>query len=314
MLQNFSARVEMDLANCPAVFLSYFHFVFVMKFSWQIQRSQWAIQVGWVGQFTNLDLLTFAIRFYLSPFAENFCKIVFDSFPSLALLSFWPAYDSLASKWKLIRLSTLRLFWSTLRVPIEASHGFQLTDKRRQQDRWLGHTQLPHLSCYSFTKRRRIVTIFFIVKDKRSAAEPKGRGKKHCALLQIFSKVTLTLFLFCTLTDPLAWNKLFGQGHDGLLLVPPSTVLGEQTRGVWRQPDFLPGGNVSPIIGMIKKHKWWKTDHSIRALRHGVREDLLSEIRTWSWLVSNFSTFSTPDRNKQSTEFTVQGTAWLSTT
>ena len=45
---------------------------------------------------------------------------------------------------------------------------------------------------------------FFIVKDKCGAAEPKGRGKKHCALLQIFSKVTLTLFLFCTLTDPLA--------------------------------------------------------------------------------------------------------------
>jgi len=31
--------------------------------------------------------------------------------------------------------SDARLFWSTLRVPIEASHGFQLTDKRRQQDR-----------------------------------------------------------------------------------------------------------------------------------------------------------------------------------
>ena len=43
-----------------------------------------------------------------------------------------------------------------------------------------------------------------------------------------------------------------------------------------------------------------KTDHSIRALRHGVREDLPSEIRTWSWLVrSGFSTFLTLDRNKQ---------------
>ena len=195
MLRNFSARVEMDLANCPAVFLSYFHFVFVMKFSWQIQKSQWAIQVGWVGQFTNLDLLIFAIRFYLSPFADNFCKIVFDSFPSLARISFWPAYDSLASEWKSTWLSTLRLFWSTLRVPIEASHGFQLTDKRRQQDRWLGHAWLPHISCYSFTKMRRIVTIFLFVKDKRGAAEPKGRGKKHCALLQIFSEVTLTLFV-----------------------------------------------------------------------------------------------------------------------
>ena len=31
---------------------------------------------------------TFTDFFYLSPFADNFCKIVFDSFPSLALLSF----------------------------------------------------------------------------------------------------------------------------------------------------------------------------------------------------------------------------------
>ena len=30
------------------------HCGFVMKYSWRIQRSQWAIQVGWVGQFTNL--------------------------------------------------------------------------------------------------------------------------------------------------------------------------------------------------------------------------------------------------------------------
>ena len=83
-------------------------------------------------------------RFFLPLLLRG--QIVFDSFPSLALLSFWPAYDSLASKWKLIRLSTLRLFWSTLRVPIEASHGFQLTDKRRQQDRWLGHTHWVLLS------------------------------------------------------------------------------------------------------------------------------------------------------------------------
>ena len=41
------------VANCPAAFLSYFHYGFVMKYSWQMQRSQWAIQVGWVGQFTR---------------------------------------------------------------------------------------------------------------------------------------------------------------------------------------------------------------------------------------------------------------------
>ena len=37
----------------------------------------------------------------------------------------------------LIRMITFRLFWSTLRVPMEASHGFRLTDKRQQQDRCL---------------------------------------------------------------------------------------------------------------------------------------------------------------------------------
>ena len=57
--------------------------------------------------------------------------------------------------------------------------------------------------------------------------------------------------------------------------------------------------------------------NSIRASRHGVREDLPSEIQTWSWLVSGFSTFSTPDRNKQTNNqqnSPVQGTAWPSTT
>ena len=29
------------------------HCGFVMKYTWQIQRSQWAIHVGWVGQFTR---------------------------------------------------------------------------------------------------------------------------------------------------------------------------------------------------------------------------------------------------------------------
>ena len=47
------SQVPGPLANCPAAFLSYFHCGFVMKYSWQIQRSQWAIQVGWVGQFTS---------------------------------------------------------------------------------------------------------------------------------------------------------------------------------------------------------------------------------------------------------------------
>ena len=42
------------LVNCPAVFLSYFHCGFVMKYSWQIQRSKWAIQVGWVGQWVEV--------------------------------------------------------------------------------------------------------------------------------------------------------------------------------------------------------------------------------------------------------------------
>ena len=42
-----------SVANCPAAFLSYFHCGFVMKYSWQIQRTQWAIHVGWVGQFTR---------------------------------------------------------------------------------------------------------------------------------------------------------------------------------------------------------------------------------------------------------------------
>ena len=37
----------------------------------------------------------------------------------------------------LITMIIIRLFWSTLRVPMEASHGFRLTDKRQQQDRWL---------------------------------------------------------------------------------------------------------------------------------------------------------------------------------
>ena len=133
----------------------------------------------------DLDPPTFADFFYLSPFADNFCKIVFDSFPSLALSSFWPAYDSLASKWKLTWLSTLRLFWSTLRVPIEASHGFQLTDKRRQQDRWLDHARLPHLSCYSFTKRRQIVTIFYC-KGQMRCSWAEGTGEEAlCSLTDI---------------------------------------------------------------------------------------------------------------------------------
>ena len=50
----FVSRLRCWLANCPAAFLSYFHCGFVMKYSWQIQRSQWAIQVGWVGQFTTV--------------------------------------------------------------------------------------------------------------------------------------------------------------------------------------------------------------------------------------------------------------------
>ena len=35
-----------------------------------------------------------------------------------------------------------RLFWSTLRVPMEVSHGFRLTDKRQQQDRWIFYLSL----------------------------------------------------------------------------------------------------------------------------------------------------------------------------
>ena len=44
------------LANCPALFLSYFSLChgFVMKYSWQIQRSKWTIQVDWVEQFTRI--------------------------------------------------------------------------------------------------------------------------------------------------------------------------------------------------------------------------------------------------------------------
>ena len=48
------------LANCPAVF-SYLSFWHLLWNSWQIQRSKWGKQVGWVGQFTiqllnpNLD-------------------------------------------------------------------------------------------------------------------------------------------------------------------------------------------------------------------------------------------------------------------
>jgi len=51
--EGFQIVVEQRLANCPAAFLSYFHCGFVMKYSWQIQRTRWAIQVGWVGQFTR---------------------------------------------------------------------------------------------------------------------------------------------------------------------------------------------------------------------------------------------------------------------
>ena len=48
-------RFGWELANCPAVFFHISHCGFVMKYSWQIQRSQWAIQVGWVGQFTSWE-------------------------------------------------------------------------------------------------------------------------------------------------------------------------------------------------------------------------------------------------------------------
>ena len=110
----------------------------------------------------------------------------------------------------LITMIIIRLFWSTLRVPMEASHGFRLTDKRQQQDRWLLQMLItmmiiwPSLSWLSWPAwgwglMRRIPMksrpLFesplycSIVEDKRGAAEPKGRGSKHLAVIQILSKV-----------------------------------------------------------------------------------------------------------------------------
>ena len=40
-------REYSSLANCPALFFLFVTLAFVMKDSWQMQRSKWAKQVGW---------------------------------------------------------------------------------------------------------------------------------------------------------------------------------------------------------------------------------------------------------------------------
>ena len=94
-------------------------------------------------------------------------------------------------------------------------------------------------------------------------------------LLEISCLVRDTMVYYWSLPRQFLGNKLGAYGGNLTFFQV----------GNW-QFGCVPNNGDDQKIQMVKN---WL--NSIRASRHGVREDLLFEIQTWSWLVSGFSTF-----------------------